>query len=103
MVKERCDNADSCNESLTSKELESTPRAKHEASPNVERPCSDASPIMTPAQPLHSLLQTFDGIVPGMDIPQFLRENDATLRFPEKVRVKAWHGTLSIVECQSRH
>jgi hypothetical protein len=32
-----------------------------------------------------SLIQNFDDVVSGIDIPAFLREHRATLRFPEMV------------------
>ncbi len=86
-----CKDEGSCHETYSSKNLDSYPRGRRETSPNVERSppaCSDGSkpPAMTLGRPLHSLMGEFDKFVPDMDIPRFLRENDATLRFPEKVR-----------------
>jgi hypothetical protein len=44
-----------------------------------------------------SLLLGFDEIVTDIDIPRYLKENDATLRFPVKVRNNTPHLVSSSV------
>jgi hypothetical protein len=46
-------------------------------------------------RPYLSLLLGFDEIVTDLDIPRYLRKNDATLKFPVKVRIEHAHIRFS--------